>query len=95
MSTTTAPECGTYSGLQRHNRLGQEPCQPCRDAGAERMRDYRKRPGHQAKDRWWGRTRQAALEALAREYPERFAALLAAERAAGQSPYADTPGGSR
>lgn len=44
---------------------------------AENMRAYRARnPEQRKKDRWWVGTRNAALEQLAREYPERFAEIL-------------------
>lgn len=44
------------------------------------MRDYRKRPGRRARDRWWNNTRDAAYKRLEEEYPHRFLELLAEER---------------
>lgn len=35
-------ECGTYAGLQRHNRRREQPCEACRQAGIEYKRRYRR-----------------------------------------------------
>lgn len=32
--------CGTVGSYRRHLKHGEEPCQPCRDAAAEEMREY-------------------------------------------------------
>jgi hypothetical protein len=37
--------CGTYAGLQRHIRTGEEPCTPCKLARNSYMRDWRRRTG--------------------------------------------------
>jgi hypothetical protein len=80
--------CGTYAGLQAHKKRREEPCQPCKDAGAAYVRAYRSAsPARRAADRWWTRTRHAALERLAREYPERFQAILAEERTVTPNPW--------
>lgn len=48
---------------------------------AEYMRNYRAtRKVQRDRDRWWIRTRAAALEQLATEYPERLAEILAGIR---------------
>jgi hypothetical protein len=45
---------------------------------AEYMRNYRAtRKIQRDRDRWWIRTRNAAMEQLAREHPERFTEILA------------------
>lgn len=52
------------------------------------MREYR--AGNERArllNRWQNRTRSRALERLADEYPKRFAAILADERAKGPNPY--------
>jgi hypothetical protein len=56
------------------------------------MRDFRARKGP-ANDRWFSRTRGAALERLAAEYPERFRELLAEVRESGPAPW--DPDGAR
>ena len=35
--------CGTTAGYQRHYKMGERPCQPCREASAEYKRRTRKR----------------------------------------------------
>jgi hypothetical protein len=44
-------------------------------------------PDQRAKDKWWVNTRDAAIEQLAREYPERFAEILAKIRADNPGPW--------
>lgn len=39
--TRTPAQCGTISGYKRHRRNNQEPCDDCREARAEWVRDYR------------------------------------------------------
>lgn len=34
---------GTYAGLQQHNKAKEPVCQPCREAGRQYMREYRRR----------------------------------------------------
>ena len=50
------------------------------------MRGLRARrgPGY---DRWWNKTRVAAMQRLAGEYPERFAELLAEVRRETPTPW--------
>lgn len=71
--------CGTYAGVQRHNRLGEPVCDDCRTARRDYMREYRRRQGPNA-DKWWNRTRYEALHRLAEEYPVRYAVILAEVR---------------
>ncbi len=86
--TVTDEEHGTYAGLQAHKRRSEEPCQPCKDAGAAYMRKFRKeRPLARESDRWFNGTRSAALERLASEYPARFRELLEEERARTPHPW--------
>jgi hypothetical protein len=40
---TPDPRCGTYAGYNRHNRLGEDQCGPCRAAATEYVRDWRYR----------------------------------------------------
>jgi hypothetical protein len=81
--------CGTLGGYQHHLRCGEEPCQKCLDANAKYMREYRAAHYGQQRTRltWWRRTRQTALNQLAREYPERFGQLL--EEARREHPWQD------
>jgi len=37
--------CGTYGGFQTHQILGEDPCDPCREARNAYMRKYRRRKG--------------------------------------------------
>ena len=78
--------CGTYAGVQQHRKRREPACEPCREAAREYMRDLRARKGP-ARDRWWNRTRVAAMERLAAEYSGRFSELLAEERRAGPTPW--------
>lgn len=79
---STAPFVhGTYAGWNQHNRRGERPCQRCMDAQAEYMRTRRAGdPIARRQDKWWNHTRRTALDRLAREYPERFAEILAEVR---------------
>lgn len=48
-----------------------------REAARERMRQRRAGvPGARERDRWWVRTRYAALQQLCEEHPQRFAEIL-------------------
>ena len=86
VSAEVDERCGTYAGVQQHRLRRESACDECREAQREYMRALRARTGP-AKDRWWSRTRGAALELLAGEYPERFSELLAEERKSGPPPW--------
>ncbi len=74
---------GTYAGYQWHKRQPDEPCEACRVANRNYMRDLRRRsPLRRARDRWDTKTKNRALWRLAMEYPERFNQLIDEERAA-------------
>lgn len=74
--------CGTYSGYQRHRRLGELTCDACRKANREYQRQHRaSRPDLRAVQQERHRARQRALWRLAREYPERYLRLTAEELA--------------
>jgi hypothetical protein len=80
------PQCGTYAGYQAHLRRGETTCGPCRKAAAGYSASLRAAsPARRAKDRWWKKTRQKALERLAAEHPARFLHLIDEERAEGDS----------
>lgn len=36
--------CGTHTGAKRHERAGEPPCEPCRDARNERQRTRSRNP---------------------------------------------------
>jgi hypothetical protein len=73
--------CGTYSAYQRHVRTGETPCEPCRAAAAVKQREYRQNnPDAYRRELDSRAARDRALERLAREYPHRFAELVADER---------------
>ena len=78
--------CGTYAGVQQHRKRREPACAECRKAAREYARTVRARQGP-ARDRWWNRTRSAALERLGAEYPGRLAELLAEERRNGPTPW--------
>jgi hypothetical protein len=75
-------ECGTDGGYQRHIRLREEPCEACRMARRDYMRDLRARSPHiRAGDQVDTKVKNRALWRLAREYPQRFNQLVDEERA--------------
>lgn len=37
------PRCGTYAGWNRHNTIGEKPCEACRQARRDYQSDYRAR----------------------------------------------------
>lgn len=86
MTVEADERCGTYAGAVRHKRCKEPMCEPCRVAYRDYMRDYRSKTGP-GRDRWWNKTRAAALECLAQEYPERFGQLLAEARKSGPTPW--------
>lgn len=78
MSPPKPREHGTVTGYKQHVKRSETPCQPCRDANAAMMREHRQgNKTYQAANA----ARHRALERLAREYPERFQEIHAAERA--------------
>jgi hypothetical protein len=79
---TAIAVCGTDSGYQRHIRHQEEPCEACRMARRDYMRDLRARsPRIRAGDRIDTKVKNRALWRLAREYPQRFNQLVDEERA--------------
>lgn len=72
-----APEHGTYAAYQKHIRERTPPCDPCKDAAARYMRDYRAANTRGVRDREKRRNkaRWLALEKLAGEHPKRFQRL--------------------
>jgi hypothetical protein len=48
-------------------------------------------PDQRQRDRWWVKTRSAALEQLAREYPERYTEILAKLRRDDPGPWGPRP----
>lgn len=74
---------GTYSGLQRHTRRGEVPCEPCRLAGNAYMRRYRsEHPADYAAEKTRNAARARALVKLSHQYPDEFARLYAEEQSA-------------
>lgn len=73
--------CGTYGGYQMHARRGEEPCDDCRDANNEYMRDWRKRnPGRKHHDTRVRQARDKAMRRLTLLHPRDFHRLLMEER---------------
>jgi hypothetical protein len=81
---------GTYGGAQKHRRLNEPVCAECLEAQRDYKRDYRSQRGLDP-DKWWNKTHQLALRQLAREYPERFAEVLAEVRREQPSTPWDAP----
>jgi len=44
-------KCGSYSGYQRHYRLGEPACDPCKAGAVEYVRDYQKRNPEKMRER--------------------------------------------
>lgn len=83
-----AARCGTYAGYQRHTRTTHtEPCAPCKQARDAYLAAYRSLAETRSKLRWWNKTRSAALELLAAEYPDRFAELVSEQRTGRDNPW--------
>ena len=87
MSDTTAIDeeeasgCGTYAGYQRHRNAapGQRvECQPCREANARYMKEYRARE-RPLSDRIYRRARSRALARLVARFDDDFRRFLSAE----------------
>lgn len=58
-------------------------------SNAEYMRKLRATdPSQRQRDRWWVKTRNAAMEQLAKEYPERFTQILEKLRHDDPGPWA-------
>lgn len=80
---TKQAECGSTGGYQRHLRLGEETCGPCRAAWGRYGSEYRKarRAGLTAEPKA-GRqqakrdAQSAAKKALRKMYPDEYRALL-------------------
>lgn len=72
---------GTYSGYQLHNRKGERPCDPCREARNAYCRERRKDPAVVERETADRNARYRALSRLAVEFPARYRQLLAEERA--------------
>lgn len=62
---------GTRGGYYKHRRLSEEPCESCREAINEYVRDYRSRPGNE-RDRTRERIRRRALAELRERHREEF-----------------------
>lgn len=73
--------CGSYGGYQRHGRLNEEPCQPCREANAKYIREYRRQSGPLARHRADQTARRRAHQALAKRYPGEYQELFCSELA--------------
>lgn len=87
----TAPpavaNCGTYAGLQRHQREGTKPCAQCREAAAQYKRDYcaglagRNGLAYAERNRLRGRAVTAAFARLKAAHRDEWARLLDEEKA--------------
>jgi hypothetical protein len=66
---------GTRSGYYAHRRLSEPPCDECREAINEYIRDYRSRTGL-ARNRAGERLRRRALAALRDRHREEYEEIL-------------------
>lgn len=73
-------ECGTYGGYQRHNRHGEDACDPCKAANLAYTYEYlADHPEQYTAMKSRVKARNRALRRLGREYPARLSELLAEE----------------
>ena len=68
--------CGTYQGYQKHKRLGEEVCEPCRLARNEYMNAIRRKPEYRKRIRKYQRDRGRALSKLAEMFPVEYQKIL-------------------
>ena len=74
---TELQPCGTYGAYQRHLRLNEEPCDPCRKASNAYQRDLRRRnPAVLANSRFLVATRNRAMQQLADKHQREFLEIL-------------------
>lgn len=73
------PRHGTVAGALAHRRIGEKPCEPCREAHATYMRAYRTRPAAQKSTRLGNRARSRALWRLAALHPDEYRRIYADE----------------
>ncbi len=72
--------CGSYAGAQVHRKRGEPPCDPCRQAAAEYMREYRaSHPKIYSRERRRNAARSRALWRLAARHVEEFQVLYLSE----------------
>lgn len=70
-------EHGTYRGYKAHLRHGIDPCEPCRIANNEKMREYRaSNPAFRQQQSQRNGTRYRAMLRLANAHPDEFRRLL-------------------
>lgn len=77
MGDKVRPQCGSLYGCQIHAKLGEEPCNACRQERREQSREYRSRPEVKARRRAERRT----VARLKREFPARYMTILDEEMA--------------
>lgn len=66
---------GTRGGYYAHRRLGQSPCDDCRAAINEYIRDYRAKNG-MARNRFKEKMRRKALAMLREKYRDEYEELV-------------------
>lgn len=78
---TRKPACGTRGGYERHRRLGEESCDPCKAAAAEYRRSKRAQGGPSGAERGraLGAARNRAMVRLAELHVIDFELLLREE----------------
>ena len=87
MEKKAVPRCGTLPGYDAHLRRKEATCDACRAANAVAQREYRdNRAGARERSRYWKRTKTAAWQRLADEFPDRFQEILDEVRTAEPPP---------
>ena len=72
--------CGTYAGAQVHRRNREKPCDPCRLASNDYMRERRKQPHIREEEKKDTAARSRALWRLAALHPGEYQNLYREER---------------
>ena len=72
--------CGTYAGAQVHRRNREKPCDPCRLASNDYMRERRKAPHVREEEKKDAAARSRALWRLAALHPGEYQNLYREER---------------
>lgn len=73
-------QCGTYAGYNRHYRLGEPQCEPCREARRRYQRQrVAKHGGKTASEALTASARYHAMARLARKFPLEFRAFYQEE----------------
>lgn len=77
VNRTPVQPCGSYGGYQRHKRLGEDPCERCREANRRYLAEYRNQhPARREDDIRALRARREAIRLLIERHQTEFRDLL-------------------